>query len=170
MVTWYNGDATSDRRIGADISGNALLTSIEAGYAFPIGGGWALQPQGQIIWQRVDLDDTRDPFSSIGYESFDAWIGRLGLRLESKSQFNGMAVQSFVDANLWQNFASSYSVVFNDRGIATATEGTVLELGAGISAQLTQNVSGYVSLKFATGLDGPENESYGGTAGLRIRW
>lgn len=68
MHTWINGDATSSRSIGADIKGTALLASIEGGYPIVSSDQWTLEPQIQAIWQRVDLDDTRDRFSSINYD------------------------------------------------------------------------------------------------------
>jgi len=170
MATWLDGDATSDRRIGADMSGHAILASLEAGYAFELGRGWTLEPQGQIIWQRVDLDDTHDLFSSIDYDDFDVWTGRLGLRLEGNTRFNDMPVQPFVDINLWHDFEADYSVVFNDRAIVTETESTLLEVGVGVSAQFTENVSGYGSVKYMTGVDGSSDDSYGGNLGMRVKW
>src|SRR5690606_22188907 len=98
-------------------------------YQLPLGGGWVLEPQAHIIWQRVDFSDTHDPFSSIGYDAFDSWTGRLGLRLEGNTVVNGIAMQPYADVNLWQNFGADYSVVFNDRAVVTGTEGTMLEFG-----------------------------------------
>jgi autotransporter family porin len=170
MATWLDGSASSNLGVGADISGNSYLASLEGGYALPLGGAWVLEPQGQIIWQRVDLDDTQDPFSSIAYEAFDSAVGRLGLRLEGNTTVSGMKVQPYIDANVWHTFETSYSVVFEDRSVVTGTEGTVLELGAGLSTRFTSAVSGYGGFKFMSGLDGPENESYGGTLGLRVEW
>ena len=170
MVTWLDGDAVSNMGVGADISGNAILASLEGGYPFALGSNWTLEPQAQLIWQRVDLDDTRDLFSSIDYESFDTLTGRIGLRLEGNTLLNGMPVQPFFDINLWHTFSSDYTVEFNDSALRTGLDGTSLELGGGLSAQLTENVSAYGALHYTTGLDGNDSEGFGGNIGLRIRW
>lgn len=170
MATWLRGDAGSDRGIGADLSGYGLLGSLEGGYELPLGGGWVLEPQAHIIWQRVDFSDTHDPFSSIGYDAFDSWTGRLGLRLEGNTVLNGMPMQPYADVNLWHDFGADYSVVFNDRAVVTGTEGTSLEFGVGLSAQVTSETSLWGGIKYATGVDGPSGEGLGGTLGLRTKW
>ena len=122
MVTRLDGDARSHRGIGANMSGTAVLASLEGGHPFALGHGWTLEPQAQIIWQHIRLNDTRDPFSSIDYKPFDVVTGRLGVRLEGNVTLNGMAVQPFVDVNLWHTFSSSYTVTFNDRPLTTGLE------------------------------------------------
>ena len=170
MATWFDGDATSDRGIGADLSGVGVTTSLEGGYAFSVTSGWTLEPQGQIIFQNVALDDTQDRFSSIDYGSIDTWVGRLGVRLEGNTTINGTQVQPYFDVDVWENFGDDYAVVFNDRPIVTATDGTSLELGTGFTTKITSTISGYGGFKFMTGLDGPDGNSYGGNAGVRIKW
>lgn len=170
MATWFNGDATSYRGIGADLSGNALLASLESGYTIGLIGAWSLEPQIQIIGQRIELNDTQDPFSSINYGSYDVWTGRLGMRLQSDFVVNGFPIQPFAHANLWQTFSSQYDVVFNERTVVTGTEGTTLELGAGLSARLTTDVSSYGRISYSTGLAGPDEGNLGGSAGLRFQW
>ena len=66
MITWLDGDATSNRGIGADISGNTILASIEGGYPFALGGGWTLEPQAQIVCSASiwTIRTTRSPTST----------------------------------------------------------------------------------------------------------
>lgn len=170
MVTWLNGDATSDLGVGADISGDSILASLEGGYPFDLGRGWTLEPQAQLIWQRVDLNDTRDVYSSIDYGAFDNWTGRVGVRLEGNTKLDGMPVQPFIDVNLWHNFSSDYSVGFNDASLTTQLGGTWLEVGGGLSAQVTQDVSAYGAVNFSTSVDGNDHQGVGGNIGLRIKW
>ena len=66
-----------------------------------------------MIWQHFDLDDTSDPFTSIDYGSFDAFTGRIGARLEADLQFETMALQPFLNVNLWHNFTATDTIVFN---------------------------------------------------------
>ncbi|MEJ5902446.1 autotransporter outer membrane beta-barrel domain-containing protein [[Ochrobactrum] teleogrylli] len=119
MYNWLDGEAVSNYGAGADLSGDSILLSLESGYPFALGGGWKLEPQAQIIWQRVDFDDTYDQYSSIDYDASNSWTGRLGLRLEADTTINEVPVQPFVDVNLWHNFSSSYATQFNDGSMTT---------------------------------------------------
>lgn len=170
MATWINGDATSDRGIGADISGHTLLASLETGYPIDIADGWTLEPQAQLIWQGIYLDSTRDRFSSIDYDDFDSLTGRLGVRLEGNAVIDGRSIQPFLDLNLWHDFSTSYRVTFNDRPVTTELEGTSLEIGGGLSVRIAENVSAYGALHFTTGLDGGRDDGWGGNVGLRVKW
>lgn len=170
IYTWFGGEATSDRGIGIDVGGGAFAASVEGGYPVHLGNGWTIEPQAQLIWQRVDLDDTRDRFSTIDYGATDGFTGRLGARLEANTVVNGIPLQPFVDVNLWHSFDATSPVVFNERAVVTDLGGTALEVGGGISAQLSKFVSLYGAASFATDLEGGDHQSYGGNIGLRIRW
>ena len=170
MNTWLDGDATSNRGIGAELDGNVFAASLEGGYPFALGSGWTLEPQAQVIWQYIDLDDTSDPFSSIDYDAFDAFTGRIGARLEANLQVGTTPLQPFVDVNLWHNFSATDTILFNTRAVAIGSEGTRLELGGGISAQVTPSLSLYGEARYGIGLDDDDAETISGGVGLRFQW
>lgn len=72
MYTWLGGSTSSIQGVGIDTDGNAIVASLESGVPFTIADNWTLEPQAQLIWQRVDFDDTRDLYSAIDFQSFDA--------------------------------------------------------------------------------------------------
>jgi autotransporter family porin len=170
MHTWLNSGAKSDRGIGTGADGTAAIASLEGGVPFRLGRNWSIEPQGQIIWQRIRFDDTRDPFATINYESFDALTARLGMRLEGNTVVYGVPWQSFVSVDVWHNFSGAANVVFNDRNVATAIDGTSLELRGGLAMRMTANISSYASVGYTTSLDGKDRRSLGGNVGVRVRW
>ena len=170
MLTWLDGDATSNRGIGAELGGNVFAASLEGGYPLVLADGWTLEPQAQVIWQHFDLDETSDPFTSIDYESFDAFTGRIGARLEADLQFETMTLQPFLSVNLWHNLTATDTIVFNTTAVAIESEGTLLELGGGISAKVTPSLSLYGEAKYGIGLDDDDAESLGGDIGFRFQW
>jgi len=170
MHTWISGDATSSRGIGADIDGKAILASIEGGYTIVLTDQWTLEPQIQAIWQRVDLDDTNDRFSSIDYDASNGVVGRLGARLEGNLELNGKPVQPFLNVNLWHQFGSDDTVAFNSRDVVTDVEGTQLEIGGGLSTRLNKTVSLYGAASYSTNVSGDKKQSVGGYFGLRAEW
>ena len=114
MYTWLEGSAASERGFGVGTDGHAVVASLEGGIPFSINPNWILEPQGQIIWQRINLDDTRDPFSTVNYQGFDALTGRLGLRLEGNM---------LVDEIPWQSLVSMCGTIFRARLMWLSTTG-----------------------------------------------
>jgi autotransporter family porin len=170
MHTWLGGAATSDRNIGANVDGSVFAASIEGGYPVPLIGALTIEPQGQLIWQRIGLDDTRDPFSTIDYGDFNTLTGRLGVRLEHNRRVDGVLWQTFVSADLWHTSARTDVVIFNDRGVATGLGGTSLELRGGMSMQVSARLGVYGAVSYTTSLDREDRQSVGGNLGFRTRW
>ncbi|WP_132959416.1 autotransporter domain-containing protein [Rhizobium sp. BK251] len=170
MYTWLGGDAISDRGIGADMDGSAALASLEGGYPIVLSDNWTLEPQIQGVWQRVDLDDTNDPFTSIDYDGENAFAGRIGARLEGKWKAGTAVLQPFVDANLWQLSSATDTTTFNLRSVSVSGGSTVLAFGAGLSAQLSTNVSLYGAAIFSTNVGDEKAQTFGGNIGLRVQW
>ena len=98
---WLNGSSQSNRGIGADLDGNSIAASVETGVPFVIADGWTIEPQAQLIWQRIDFDDSSDAFSEISHEAFDSTTGRLGARLERSVG----ALLAHLGVNLWHGFS-----------------------------------------------------------------
>lgn len=170
MYTWLSGSASSRKGVGVDTSGSAFVASLEGGAPFSITRGWTLEPQAQIIWQRVSFENTSDPFSAIDYRSFDGFTGRLGLRLEGNAVAYGLAWRPFISADLWHNFSQTSNVMLNTTNVATAIKGTSLELRGGVSMQLSENVAAYGTVNYTTNVCGEMQRSVGGNLGLRVRW
>lgn len=170
LHTWLGGSSSSRRGIGANINGTALGVSLEGGYPIPVNAGWRLEPQAQLIWQRVDLDDTADRFSRIGYGATDSFAARFGVRLEGTMRLGAIAYQPHFGVNVWHNFSGDYAVVFNTLPVTTNGSGTSLELVTGVVATLTANVSAYAQVSYATNLNDELRRTLGGRFGMRVRW
>jgi outer membrane autotransporter protein len=170
MYTWFGGDATSDRGVGADMGGGAFAASLEGGYPFALGGGARIEPQAQLIWQNIDLGSTSGPYTSIDYDSLGVLTGRLGVRLEGNATVDGMPLQSFFGINLWHDFSTSDTVSFNGRPVTTDIGGTALEFQGGLSAQLTDSIGVYGSLGLITGVANGNRHGVNGNLGVRVRW
>ena len=90
--------------------------------------------------------------------------------LEANLQVGTTPLQPFLDVNLWHNFSATDTIVFNTRAVAIESEGTLLELGGGISAQVTPALSVYGEAGFGFGLDDSDAETISGGIGLRFQW
>ena len=83
QYTWYNIEMTSARGLGSvDTDAGGLAASIEGGYPYPIGDdGWAVEPQAQLVYQNLNIDDFEDIAAEIEYEDTDSLAGRIGARV-----------------------------------------------------------------------------------------
>jgi type V secretory pathway adhesin AidA len=84
MSTDVDGHTRSDRGLKTDTQGDVLTLSAEGGYPFKASDNWVIEPQLQIINQRVDLDKQHDGISRIEYDSDDYWIARAGVRARGR--------------------------------------------------------------------------------------
>lgn len=170
MGTWYSGDATSNNNVGIDIEGTGITASLEGGYPFALTPQWTLEPQAQLIWNHLSLDDGRDAFSSVSFDGDDVVTGRLGLRLQGNFETGTGMIKPYLKANLWHNFSADQTTLFDGDPIVTEIDGTSLELGGGVVAQLTEKVSLFATADYTTGLSSEKTKIFEGNVGLSIKW
>ncbi|WP_456636736.1 autotransporter family protein [Bradyrhizobium sp. USDA 10063] len=171
MGTFLQSTERSIRSPSTATAGNALTASLEAGYPFALGRGWAIEPQAQMIWQQVSLDPTRDLFSTIAYDDSDAFAGRVGVRLQGSVQAGSTLVEPYFKANLWHTFAGTDRVLFATTPIETARRATAVEIGGGFAAQITAAVAVYGAASYITDVDSDASrQGVGANVSVRVRW
>ena len=81
--TWY--DAHDDRTAGGlrdgETDGWGLAASLEGGYPFDLGNGWLIEPQAQLVYQMINLNDFNDGAADVRYSDTNSLAGRIGARL-----------------------------------------------------------------------------------------
>ncbi|WP_295811987.1 autotransporter outer membrane beta-barrel domain-containing protein [uncultured Nitratireductor sp.] len=171
MGTWFGGDTASRAGERIDIDGTGITASAETGYPVALSDRWTLEPQAQVIWQHLSLDDQSDTFSSIAFDADDAVTGRLGVRLQGNFPGNdGGMIKPYLKANLWHSFSAEQTLRFDGDPIVTEIDGTSLELGGGVVANLTDRVDLYATADYTTNLGGEKTEIFEGNLGLNISW
>ena len=171
MGTRLDGDNRSERGLEIDNRGHALTLSAEAGYPFAVTTDWVLEPQVQIIHQKVSLDTQDDGVSKVEFDSDSAWTGRLGARLKGRYQVSGMPVEPYLRANLWHTFSGTDTVTFDDtERVETQQRASTGDLGVGVIVSLAPTVSVYAAADYSTNLDSSQQRSVAGNLGVRISW
>ncbi|RRY11656.1 autotransporter family protein [Brucella anthropi] len=170
MGTWFGGDATSNEGQSIDLDGHGVTASLEGGYPLALSESWTLEPQAQLIWQHLSLDDQADHYSSIAFDTDDAWTGRIGFRLQGEQETSVGKLRPYLKANLWQNFSSDQTVRFATDPIVTDLKGTSLELGGGLTLDITEKASLFATADYTTNLGGERNRIWEGNLGLNIKW
>jgi outer membrane autotransporter protein len=170
LYGWLDGMASSRRGIGADLDGSSVAISIETGVSLPLNETWSIEPQAQLVWQRISLDNAHDPFTTIRYDDFDTVTGRIGARLKAETELGGAKFVSHLGVNLWHGFSSDGNVTFGSFPFAIETGGTSVEFNGGTSVDLNQSVSLYANLSYAFAVEETDRHSFGGQVGLRVKW
>ncbi|MCJ8207528.1 autotransporter outer membrane beta-barrel domain-containing protein [Pseudomonas sp. RGM2987] len=171
MGTRLDGDSRSERGLKIDNRGHALTLSAEAGYPFAVASNWVLEPQVQIIHQKVSLDTQDDGISRVEFDSDSAWTGRLGARLKGRYQVSGMPVEPYLRANLWHTFSGTDTVTFdNTDRVQTQQRSSTADLGIGVIVSLAPAVSLYAGADYSNNLDSNQQRSVAGNLGVRISW
>ncbi|MGY6248177.1 autotransporter outer membrane beta-barrel domain-containing protein [Bosea thiooxidans] len=175
--SWYDAKATSLYGAGTSTNATGYTASLEAGYPirFGEGNGWLIEPQAQIVYQSVSVDRSRDQYSSVDWNAGTAWAGRLGARLQYTARDEqGTLWQPYARVNLWHAFSGNDGAGFGTASpvIETRFGDTALEVGGGVTARVSQNVSFYGQASHRWSLESSRSRqtATAGTFGIRVNW
>jgi outer membrane autotransporter protein len=171
MGTRFDGRSRSERGYTLDLDGDAITLSVEGGYPIALSPRWVIEPQAQVVAQKVDMDSARDPVSQVSFESQEYWRGRVGARLKGNYEVGGTPLEPYVRANLWRTFGGQDTVTFDgSTDLKSDHSASTAQIGAGLVSRLSNEVSMYVSADYSRNLDTQPQEALQGTLGLRISW
>lgn len=171
MGTRLDGSNRSDRGVKLDTEGHAITLSLEGGYPIPVSEHWVVEPQAQLIHQRIDLDKQNDGISDVSFDSQPYWKGRLGARLKGRYLIDNLPIEPYLRTNLWHSFGGKDTTTYNglDR-IKTEHKASSMDVGMGVVAKVSGNVSVYLTADYAANLDSEALEGVSGTLGVRVSW
>lgn len=170
MGTWYGGDSTSSRGVGIDVGGTGITASLEGGYPIALSDIWSIEPQAQLIWQHLSLDDQTDAFSDVSFDTDEAVTGRIGMRLQGAYATTSGVIKPYVKANVWHAFNGSDTVNFGVDPIVTDFGSTSIELGGGVTYDFTKNLSAFATTDYTFDVSGGKIETWEGNVGMRVVW
>jgi outer membrane autotransporter protein len=171
MGTRLDGDSHSERGLKLDNRGHALTLSAEVGYPLRVAGNWEIEPQAQVIHQKVSLDSQDDGVSRVSFDSDGSWTGRLGTRLKGRYEISGRPLEPYLRANLWHTFSGVDTVTFGGADqIETQQKSSSADLGVGVVLSLASSVSVYASADYTRNIDSNQLRGLLGNVGLRVSW
>lgn len=171
MYTWLDGDSHSDRGLKLDSNGHVLSLSAEAGYPYPLAGNWRIEPQVQIIHQKVELDSQDDGISRVSFDADSTQTGRLGVRLNGRYDVAGRSLEPWLRANLWHTFSGTDTVTFADTtDIDTQQRSSWAQVGVGATLSLAKDLSVYANVDYSSNIDSNQQRGTTGNVGIRLSW
>ncbi|WP_413464056.1 autotransporter outer membrane beta-barrel domain-containing protein [Cupriavidus metallidurans] len=162
---------------GVETKGDSLLASLELGRAFPLGGSaWSIEPQLQVVHQRIHLDNAQIPGAMVQNDVNSSWLARVGARVKGEMEAGSAALRPYGRVNLYMASNGSDVARFTNPAATTdivaATGGTSIEVAAGLTAALNRRFSlyGEVGRIWAAGGNAKVRNSILGSAGLQVKW
>ena len=174
--SFYNGNATT-QFARLPTNGTGFTSSLEGGYPIPLpwlGPRFVLEPEGQIIWQRVSFEGANDGLGPVGLGTTSGATARLGLR--GKWTINdpaGRVWQPYVLANVWRDWGGNGTTMFGTDVVRLLEQATRLEFAGGLSAKILPGLSLYAQAGYqfaVSGTDGGRRDGVKGDFGVHYRW
>lgn len=155
--------------------GVSAILSAETGKVFDLpNSGWVLEPQAQIMYQAVKLNDFTDSKSKqIDYSTQHNIRARVGVRLAYNAQQMAETVQAinfYTVANLWTDLVKPKAVKIGSDTVRENYSSLWGELGIGFQLPVTQNSYFYVDGRYERNLTRNQREAYRGTVGYQYTW
>ncbi|MET3498225.1 outer membrane autotransporter protein [Variovorax boronicumulans] len=170
----YSVEATGNPASGG--KGRSLLASLEAGQAFALAPGWRIEPQAQIVYQKLSLDDVLISGARVSQQTGGGWLGRLGVRVRGEIPTAAGLLQPYARLNLYSAGAGTDVAQFINAAAATridsATRYRSTELAGGFTLTLSNVVDVYGELGRVHAMGGSTRaqSSVQGAVGMRARW
>jgi outer membrane autotransporter protein len=175
--TSYSGSA-STQFARLDTDGWGFIASLEGGvpFAFPqLGPGFVVEPQGQILWQKVSFRHDYDGLGDVALGDTTGPSGRIGLKTKwTIVTAGGQVWQPYLRGNLWRDWGAEADTVYSGTNIVPLlSQITLLEVGGGVTGRINANVSVFanVDYEFAVGAaNGEKQNGVRGALGARYTW
>ncbi len=163
MGSWYKNsyDSTHD----ADQDGYGVALSVEAGKPFTLHENLKIEPQAQVIYQYLNLDDFNDDISHVSGVSTSNAQARGGVRL-------------FLDNPTWTPYLTLDAVTtigdepdvqIADQRLKAEFSDSWWQTGAGLAGKLSENTTIYTDVRYQKGFDS-DLEGYSGNLGIKVNF
>ncbi|OWV94855.1 hypothetical protein ATY81_11130 [Rhizobium sp. R72] len=176
--TSYDINADSDRPYSISPNGLGFGASIEVGYPLHLEDGWIIEPQAQVSYQHISIDDASDSAATVSFSDVDSLLGRAGGRLVriwdlKPEEVNPLPLTAWLRASFAYQFLETPTIGFSADGesqpFKSDFSGPSVILNAGLDTSLRENVSLYANVDYQIEFD-DLGQSIGGEIGLKMRW
>ncbi|MBB3342160.1 autotransporter-associated beta strand repeat-containing protein [Luteimonas sp. RC10] len=157
--------------------GDSRVASVEIGQAFPIGRDWQLEPQLQLIYQRLDNDDVEIANALVQQDAANSLTARVGLRLKGEFETEAGLLQPYTRVNYYRTRSDQDVARFigpsATADIVTPTGGRSSELAMGGTLSVNNEVSlfGEVGKLWAHGDQSrSRSDDLSASVGVKVGW
>lgn len=176
----YRSNLHTSENTGAGESsvtkGTGVLASLELGQAFALGSYWQIEPQAQISYRSINLQDSSMSLTKVRNKADSDWTLRLGARIKGSFATSVGQLQPYGRIHVYKasrtNDVASFITPAATTQISAKGGYTATELAAGASLQLNQSTSIYGELGklWANGGDSRVKSGVQASVGVRVQW
>jgi autotransporter family porin len=166
-----------------DTQGWGYTASLETGYPLLIDEGddehkfenLYLEPQAQLIYSSINLDNSDDIAADVRFKDIDSLIGRLGVRLardwfRENDKGETLRTNGWLRPSVWHEFKGQPKTEFSSANGFVPFEadigGSWWEANLGVDYQADKKVTFYISAGYQKSFDG-DSHSYEGMLGVK---
>lgn len=157
------------------LKAKSWTASLESGYPFVFDNGVRLEPQAQLMFTRVNMDNFTDKDqTTVNYQDYSQTIGRLGLRADKTwVDDKGRQYSPYLRANYYQGWGGGSKVTVGSQNVDMSHTftggkfGQMAELGAGGTITLKNQLSLYAEVDYRQQINGNGAKGWGYTGGVR---
>ena len=174
--TFYDINSSGRRGLPTfKTQGQGFSASMEGGHPFRLAGGWFVEPQAQLVYQTIDINDAHDFAALVRISDVDSLLGRMGARFGRTWAFDdtGRTITAWIRPNLWNEFlgnpVTSFSSATGLTPFFADLGGLWGEVNVGVSGQVRTNTTLFANASYQSRFDGG-GFAYTGKAGVRVYW
>ena len=173
--TFYDINSTANRGLPTfKTQGQGFAASLETGYPFKFAGGWFIEPQAQLVFQNININDANDIAAQVRFADVSSLAGRIGARFgRTWMDDSSRTITAWIRPNLWNEFQGNPTTLFSSATSFVPFHadlgGLWGEINAGISGQITSTTTLFANASYQSRFDGG-GFAYTGKAGLRVNW
>ncbi|MEI2265881.1 autotransporter outer membrane beta-barrel domain-containing protein [Erwinia sp. CGal63] len=175
--SWHRGETDIARKQDvAKIKGKGWSASLESGYPVDLVSGIRLEPQAQLTYLHLGLDNFSDKENlAVKYDDYDQTIGRVGAKLDRRwSDAGGREYTPWLRANYYKGWGGQAKTTVGAKGtegleqrFSSGKFGQMWEIGVGGTAAFTDTLSLYAEADYRKEIDGNGGKGWGYNAGVR---
>ncbi|QCS65431.1 autotransporter outer membrane beta-barrel domain-containing protein [Achromobacter denitrificans] len=176
--TRYDVDnGRSPAGLNLDTRGFGFASSLEGGYPFRLNEEWVIEPQAQLVYQNINLNDANDGAAKIRFSDVDSLRGRLGVRLARTVELEPgqgdkrRVATTWLRASLVNEFLAQPTTRFSSQDgyvpFRADMKGVSAQFNLGVDVGVKRNLSFYGSIGAETSLEG-DGHSLNGKLGLKV--
>ncbi len=160
----------------ASADADSWLASLEVGKPFHVGSRWQVEPQAQIVYQRLEVSHAQVTNATAQLDTRPGWLARVGVRVKTSMPTSAGTLQPYGRFNVYHTGGGSDVASFGAAGGSTSfitrMGGTSTEASIGAVLDIAPRASVYaeVGKLWASGGDSRTSGGLNGSVGLRWRW
>lgn len=173
QVTYLRNKYNARSNESVHQNGWGAALSAETGKSFIVyGNNWFVEPQAQLVYQYLSLDDFNDRIRHVDQHDPSALRGRVGMRFGYNGDIrDNLPSSSFYGiANIWHDFVNPKSVDIGRDNLKEEYAKTWGEVGLGIQLPITHQSNFYSDVRYEKNFGNDKRKGFKGTMGYKYTW